>query len=173
MAWTASPSGTTEALLAVTGSGPNDVWAAGENSTVLHWSGAVWIPAAQGIAPGSAALNALYEASPNDLWAAGVGGRMWRWRGIRWEAVEAAAATESLNALWGSSAEDVWAVGGNGGSFHYDGTSWTAVRTGITKALFGLWGSGGGTCGRLATAVPSCTGTGPPGSTSPAAPMYC
>jgi len=58
--------GTTANLSAVWGSGPNDVWAVGDNGTIVRWNGAVWSPVASGTTND---LLGIWGSGPDDIWA--------------------------------------------------------------------------------------------------------
>lgn len=47
------------------GSGPNDVWAAGDNNTLLHFDGASWKPSKHG---GSGTFTGLFAVSAKEAW---------------------------------------------------------------------------------------------------------
>jgi hypothetical protein len=64
-------------LRAVAGTGPDDVWIAGDRSTLLHWDGkAIHRVATAGIDP-DAALSALVAPSAERGWVVGPTG-IWR-----------------------------------------------------------------------------------------------
>lgn len=66
--WTVSPSGVTQQLLAVTGSG-STLWAAGAGGTILKKVGAgAWTTEVSGT---TRAINALWATSTGDVWAGG------------------------------------------------------------------------------------------------------
>jgi hypothetical protein len=75
-------SGDSNVLQAVSGSGPNDVWAVGAvedgqgNFSLLaeHWNGTSWSIVRRPTIMGSGLLNAVADLSPNDVWAVGVSG---------------------------------------------------------------------------------------------------
>jgi hypothetical protein len=48
----------------------------------------------------------------------------------------------ALVAVWGSGPSDVWAVGTLGAIVHFDGRSWSASKSGSTKNLSGVAGTG-------------------------------
>lgn len=62
-------------LRGVFGFGPDDVWAVGEASTVLHWDGAVWTKLATPFDDASdrPMLHAVWGSSPSDVWIVGDG----------------------------------------------------------------------------------------------------
>jgi hypothetical protein len=48
--------------------------------------------------------------------------------------------------VWGSSSTNIWTIGAfwdfRNGSYHYDGNNWTQVPTGVSVALWDIWGTG-------------------------------
>jgi len=62
-------------LYGMFGFGPNDVWAVGEASTVLHWDGATWSKLATPFdgAADKPRLLSVWGSSPDDVWIAGHG----------------------------------------------------------------------------------------------------
>jgi len=72
-AWTSVPSGTTDFLTGVWGSGANDVWAVGGGGTIVHWDGSAWTSAS------SCARNDLtgvWGSGASAVWAVGGLGTM-------------------------------------------------------------------------------------------------
>lgn len=55
------------ALVAVWGSGPNDVWAVGSGGTAVHWDGATWTATATNV---KETLSAVWGFGGSDVWAA-------------------------------------------------------------------------------------------------------
>jgi hypothetical protein len=141
-AWTSVPSGTTNNLIGVWGSGPNDVWAVGRGGTILHWNDSAWtaVPSST-----TANLFGVWGSGPNDVWATG-GGTILHWNGSAWSSVSSGTSADLLG-VWGSGPNDVWAVGDLGGTIvHWNGSAWSSVPSGLpsgtTDYLYGVWGSG-------------------------------
>ncbi|HUS31553.1 MAG TPA: hypothetical protein VMZ53_23770 [Kofleriaceae bacterium] len=123
-------------LYAVTGSGPNDVWAVGQSGIVVHsTNGSSWTEITP--RPFSTDLFAAWSPGPNKLIACGNGvviefdGQDWSGHSI----------DGSCSGIWGSAPNDVWAVGSH--IWHYDGTTWTQLPSSpAPDGLFEIWGSG-------------------------------
>lgn len=125
----------------------NDVWAAGDDGTLVHWDGKAWshVDAAT-----RTHLAALWGSSASDLWAVGggIGGEpnLVHFDGTKWSAVDAGT-NANLSAIWGSARDDVWAAGSSGIITHYDGGHWTlsyqADQTDLI-AFYAIAGSGAG-----------------------------
>jgi hypothetical protein len=164
-AWSAPSPVTTGELAAVWGSGPDDVWTAGD-TTVLHRGAAappspdtrVDAPADAGagpcmngwcwswIAPAGAGMHAIWGATPNDIWAVGDGGRIQHFDGARWANAADLAWVGAMTGIWGSGPRDVWAVG-DVGAARWDGAAWLGASPcdpPFGVRLAGVWGSGAG-----------------------------
>jgi hypothetical protein len=65
----------TSDLYGIFGFGPNDIWAVGDASTVLHWDGASWSKVATPFdgATDKPRLLSVWGSSPGDVWIAGHG----------------------------------------------------------------------------------------------------
>jgi hypothetical protein len=122
--------GDDNSLYAVSGTGPDDVWAVGLIGTgtppiVEHWDGTEWrIVKAAGKPSRSYALVGVVAIAPDDAWAVGqsvlISGSApypaaEHWDGLRWSLTSMWAPTESTSsALFGvgaSSSSDIWGVG--------------------------------------------------------------
>ncbi len=106
---------TTQAnLFAAWGVG-DQLWAAGESGTLLHFDGAEWHEEESGT---SARLNALFGFSPSDVWAAGDEGTLLHFDGKTWSSIPIQSYGGSLRTIWGATPDDVW-FGGEQGLFHW------------------------------------------------------
>jgi hypothetical protein len=111
---------TTDALAPlrrVWGSGPGDVWAAGDDGASL-WhrlpSGA-WQEVASGLGDPTIGLAALWGSGPSDVYAGSRGGPvLLHWDGQAWSPAGEGAGLQSVTGLGGSGPGDLWVVGGNG-----------------------------------------------------------
>jgi hypothetical protein len=133
-------------LMGVWGTGPDDVWAIGDNGgTPLHWSGSGWsgvTGAGSGDYPRVGTENAIWGSGPQDIWVVGEAGAA-HWDGAQW--APAPLGEIFLSGVWGSGPDDVWAVGagmrGHPTVFHWDGAEWS-VAIQPSAELFAVWGSG-------------------------------
>lgn len=172
------------ALLSITGTSAEDVWAvgamAGDGPQVLHLDASGWTRI-----PTGTTGDLWWGWRPADgpttgsFWAVGEGGQVLRREGSTWD-VTSVEAGITLFGVWGAAEDDVWAVGGDvagplgARAFHFDGEAWTSVTlpeaAAGERALFKVWGSGsddvwicgsGGTLlhhdGSTLSAVPSPT----------------
>jgi alpha-tubulin suppressor-like RCC1 family protein len=161
-AWSVVPSpnpetgtGASDELTSISGTGPNDLWAAGffsDGSNFIamlfeHWNGTAWSFVPPPTEVGFQFADAITAIAPNDVWAVGdTGGQATvsaHWNGTAWSNVPTPflQSTNSTNFLTGVSAaagNDVWASGYegnvNGNNFrqpymlHWTGTAWKLVQ---------------------------------------------
>ena len=111
-------------LTAVSGSGPNDVWAVGGPSygsgTAVHWDGSAWNVVAN---PSPANFLAVWDVGPDDAWATtgmtDPNTAFYHWNGTAWTSAFTTAG--GWPGLWGDGSGDVgpwvpraWRSGGTG-----------------------------------------------------------
>lgn len=128
-------------VLAIGGSGPDDVWFIGDDSVqarAFHWDGSQFsvmgLPASE--------IRGVWASARDDVWAVGVQGYALRYDGADWSSEFAPSFTHDLNAVWGSASDDVIAVGSNGAVARWDGDAWTVEREIEGVELTSIWGSG-------------------------------
>jgi hypothetical protein len=143
------------ALLSVSGTAADDVWAvgaeAGKGGVVLHYDGAAWarLPSGQGYD-----LWWAHAQARDRVWISGAGATILRWDGKSFaRQTTPGLAADTVFGIWGAVADDVWAVGGRAGRYgflwHFDGSSWVSVplpddvpldAAGELPGLFKVWG---------------------------------
>ena len=134
--WSAMTSGTGERLIGVWGASSSDIYAVGDDGTILQFDGTGWSAMVSGT---SEDLHAVWGTSPSDIYAVGEVDGILHYDGTAWSQV--ASAGENLLGVWGASPSDVYAVGSFGTIVHFDGTSWTLVlRVPEIVGGFGLTG---------------------------------
>lgn len=138
LSWQKVPSATSKNLLAAWGAKANDIWASGDEGTVLHWNGSSW--SGQTIALNY--LTHLWGASSTDVWSTSGDGTMYHWNGSAWSAQGRVMQATTQWGIWGSSASDIWTVGNLGTVQHWNGSSWSSSQPGGMRALRAVWGSG-------------------------------
>jgi hypothetical protein len=117
------------ALFGVAATGPDDVWAVGQNQDpghladplILHYDGHGWAPSAVPVVAGQASLTAVACAGRDHVWAVGfelrdeggVGPLILHFDGSAWAAVEppATAARTSLQAVTALPSGEAWVAG--------------------------------------------------------------
>lgn len=135
---------TTNHLRSVWARASDDVWAVGDQGTVLHFDGVTWRAAQSGI---SDDLFGVWAAGPNDVWATGGSGNpsqdvgvILHFDGAAWSVVRRG--LKRVDAVWGSSASDVWFAGTAGTLLRWNGTMLTAVASNTTRDIVDLTGNG-------------------------------
>jgi hypothetical protein len=159
-AWSIVPgapaSASASSLNGVSGTGPSDIWAVGQNSStsfIEHWNGQSWSHVASPASePPDGQLNAVSADSPTDAWAAGsatnvnslVTPLIEHWNGTQWSvsagAINGGGRILSIAAI---SPADVWALAavgkGNPAAIeHWNGSTWSTVSLPVTATLHGL-----------------------------------
>jgi hypothetical protein len=159
--WSEMWSGTTLRLKCIWGSGPNDIFTAGDRGgyygtstgVIMHYNSSGW---SEMWSASGAGIGGVWGTGPNNVYAAAgssyVVGGLLHYDGSQWSPVHDAYAPYGFNAIWGSGPNDVFAVGGGGSISHYDGTHgdgwlgpyqvWVPMVSGTTNDLYGVWGSG-------------------------------
>lgn len=142
------------ALSGVWGSGPDDVWIVGGDTTggrAFQGSADNW--AEEDVPDGSGLLVWAYGFGPDDVFAVGRGGTALRWDGLSWATLPTGT-TEDLWGVFGFASDDLWVVGGNVGDdvpvlLHWDGSTFSPVTLMPTQnnrsatSLFKVWGVDG------------------------------
>ena len=141
-AWSEEPAAESQFNLgsSVWGSGPTDVFAAG-NDGIQHYDGQSWtlMPSSSG------AAKALWGSGPADVFAASNDG-IQHYDGQSWTLMPSS--SKAAKALWGSGPTDVFAAGRDCKISHYDGSSWSPMDAGLDPCplshgeFSGLWGTG-------------------------------
>jgi hypothetical protein len=109
--WTMVTSPTTWTLHDIFVVAPNDIWATGDDGTVVHWNGTGWA-LGQGVGLGN--LTRVWASGSSDVWVAGQIGALGHFDGKVWSPSESGSGI-TFNGLWGPGPGDVWAVGAGGG----------------------------------------------------------
>jgi hypothetical protein len=132
-------------LNGIAATGPDNVWAVGENaslgrsrSIVEHFDGRSWHKVS---VPNIGRLVGVTAATPSAAWAVGEGRKILRWDGEQW-AVQTLPKVNGieLDAVDASGPDDVWAVGTRWGAHygrnsvgnatltvHWDGSHWSVI----------------------------------------------
>ncbi len=152
--WTTVAENLPGALLAITGSSPDDVWAVGSDGDgsgpmLVHYDGAAWERRDLGF---NGDMWWVWQAGPDALFLVGAGGKVVQYTPSTGEHVDTVLDENvTLFGVWGSGPDDVYAVGGNinvseygAAVWHFDGVAWT--RTDIPSdadqavAMYKVWG---------------------------------
>ncbi|HNF98765.1 MAG TPA: protein kinase, partial [Pseudomonadota bacterium] len=122
--WADVPSGTTQVLQDMWGTGPSSLWAVGKNGTLLRWNGTAWSAAELPANASKTYLNAIWGSSAEDVWVVGKEGVIIHFDGNKWNEVPSGA-REGLKKVWGLAKDNAWAVGENGVILHWNGNDWS------------------------------------------------
>ena len=126
-------------LSAIVAISPNDVWAAGSNSSsgvlVEHWDGVSWSVISSAAFGGLGPVLGISADSSNDVWDVGDGMAL-RWNGLTWSQVPPPSFFRG-NAVTVLSPTNVWVAGSRHGEhpdaleeiLHWDGVSWSVSPT--------------------------------------------
>jgi hypothetical protein len=147
---TAQPASiTTKNLRTVWGTGPNDVWAAGDKGTVLHFDGHAWTRMPSGTEQD---LTSITGTSPTNVYITAQQGAVLHWDGKDWhqvlgETLLDGGQTTTLFHVWSTGPSDVWAVGigtGDDGGYlrRWNGTIWETQYIPGSSSLWGVGGTG-------------------------------
>ncbi len=146
------------ALLSITGTAPNDVYAVGADPHdnrgpyVIHYNGSNW----RRLDTGATGDLWWISVTPidGDFYMAGADGLILQYDppNSRFTRHTTPNAIAQLFGIWGTSASNLWAVGGDDEQravlWHYDGMMWTVqdvsgiVRQDVPTTLFKVWGTG-------------------------------
>ena len=146
-------------LYGVWTSGPDDVFAVGQDPRIVHFDGSSWTyqetncpPSSDG---GSCSFSGIWgsgsrTAGPRDVWAVGQEpgnhGIIYHYDGTSWSE-SATIASYGLNRVWGSAPDDVFVVGAPAlGTaaviMHYDGERWGEMLSPTDHILWDVHGTG-------------------------------
>lgn len=123
-------------IVAIWGTGPQNVWLAGYSGVIVRWDGEKYVKEESGV---TNAITSLWGNATNDVWAVGTAGTILHRDGNAWSQV-ASGTIKDLHSVWGTGPDDMWACGADGVIVHWDGTDWSASKSGVDSWLWGLWG---------------------------------
>ena len=126
-------------MAAVWGTDGRNVYAVGEQGTIVHFDGNAWTPVSA--VPTIQRLNGVWTDRESDVFAVGDFGTILHYDGTSWM-VQQSNVQEDLTSVWGFNGSDVYAVGLGGRILHYDGTSWTVQASPTNENLTAVTGAG-------------------------------
>lgn len=137
--WIQQSSGSTENLRAIWAADATNLWAVGDNGTILKGDGTNWTAQTSGT---TQHLRAVWGGSATNLWAVGDNGIILKGDGTNWTE-QTSGSTNPLRGIWGSSGTNIFTVGDSGTILRStNGTLWAAMTSGITTHLRAVHGSG-------------------------------
>lgn len=135
--WVSQTSGSAENLRAIWAADATNLWAVGDNGTILKGDGTTWTAQTSGT---TQHLRAVWGTSATNLWAVGDGGTVLKGDGSTWTA-QTSGTTNALRGVWGTSGTNVFAVGDGGTILRStNGTSWAATSSTTTNQLRAVHG---------------------------------
>jgi len=131
---------TDEVLFGVSAIASNDVWAVGNNGTIVHYNGIAWQTVSS---PVTANLKEVVMISPTKGWIVGDGGTILYYSNGSWQSV-ASPVTTDLHDISVSPSGEAWAVGDGGVILHYQPPATLTINydNGAPGSYFTLTGSG-------------------------------
>jgi len=137
-------------LNGVWGSSATDVFAVGDEGTILHHDGVRWVAMTSGT---SHDLQAVWGHTPGDVYAAGAAGTVLYYNGYKWTRLALGLTSEladyTYHDIWGTGWNGIYLVGGHGyqhlgGALTwYDGADWRNEFVTTPRLVFhGVWGRG-------------------------------
>ena len=160
--WYPMQTGTEEDLLCVWGSSATDVYAVGENNTIVHFDGIKWSLIENELSSEIDDLKAVWGFSANDVYVGGEGPILLNYNGLSWSKLTwecpegiSCGGNYSFDYIWGESPTDLFIVGWTGITTiwhkfnHYDGEILTPIASPYSEDyadykffdVYGLWGS--------------------------------
>ena len=137
--WLPQSSSSTENLCAIWAANATNLWAVGDNGTILKGDGTTWTAQSSGT---TEHLRAVWGTSATSVWAVGDNGVILFFNGTAW-AAQTSGTTQPLRGVWGSSGTNIFAVGDGGTILRStNGTAWSAQTSGITTQLRAVHGIG-------------------------------
>lgn len=121
-------------MLAVSGTGPNDVYVTGENTNVHRWNGSAWTTLTPGT--GTTSYLTVLAVPSSGAWVSDVmpSKQTVFWSGSSWTNKAVSAYFNSMSDVGTS---DIWGVGNSGKVAHWNGTAWSTPTTPLGTA--NLW----------------------------------
>jgi hypothetical protein len=131
-------SGTHSDLLEVWGLPPHDVFAVGNDGTILEYDGVTW----HGMdSPTSNDLTDVWGWTGDDVFAVTGIGQTLHYDGDTWS-VRTAPLLSPLTSLWGVSASEVYAAGDHRDLIRYNGSEWVVAAGPGGDKFSDIWGVG-------------------------------
>lgn len=143
--WYSMASGTVQNLNGVWGGSATDVFAVGDNGTILHYNGSTWSAMSSGT---TQALAGVWGSSGTDVYAVGAWNTVLHYNGTGWSEDANFPSGWYWHAdIGGTSASDIHVVGGgsdsvNSGStaLYFDGSNWVSRYCGGSEEILrAIW----------------------------------
>lgn len=118
--------------------GAGEVWAAGDDATLLLYANGAWQAITPSTLPPDADLRGLARDAEGNVWVVGTGGTLLERRDGVWSLVPTGLTT-SFNAVW-TRGEQVWVAGDGGVVLRRADDAWIAVDSGTSQNLIAIDG---------------------------------
>lgn len=136
-------------LHAVWGTSIDNIYAVGDDFSLLHYNGSTWSEVDTGLSIPSTSddteddFNAVWGTTPDNVFVVGDQGTVWHFDGQRWSKplLPAMYADTAFRAVWGTSKNSVFIGGEDGATMHFDGEHWIGLRATISDHLYAFWGT--------------------------------
>ena len=137
--WSTTGKPTEENLYGIWGSSGTDIFAVGDNKTIVRYDTEKGWENVSTSLP-TVNLRDVWGSSANDVYAVGEGGFIAHFNSSTWSQVTSPT-TKTLKGIWGNASNNYVAVGEDGKVVDYDGFDWSEMASGTTADLQEVWGS--------------------------------
>lgn len=137
--WSLTEETTVQAIYAMIGFAPNDVWAVGE--FISHWDGSTWTWSG-GDFNGYPTCRDAWGTAADDIYLAcsDYGGGLQHWNGTTWARVKFPTGVSPVpHIVAGSSTDDLWVLSSDWHSAHWDGMAWTRTTNVEDDSFLHAW----------------------------------
>ncbi len=124
-------------LRSIWGASDDDVWVVGKGGALYHFDGTSFEAFDSGT---RGELWDVWGTSHDDAWAVG-DSMLLHWDGRSWTPARKTVSDAALNGVWAGSGCSAWAVGDAGTVLQRDCAGWKVVPSGVSRNLYGVWGS--------------------------------
>ena len=123
---------------ALWGTSSQDLWAAGDQGTIIHFDGTAWTQMTA--SPRNDLLGIWCALNGTDRYAVGMDGTILHSQGAGWSA-QASSTNQHLFGAWGASASDVFVVGTNGTILRGGTGGWSQMTSNTAAHLNAIHGT--------------------------------
>ena len=128
--WSIQPTGTVKALRGIWGASASNVFAVGDNGTILRFNGSKWTIMNSETLENLTAVWGV--AGSSIVFAVGDNGTILRYNGKGWTVMSSTSDAKLYN-VWGTASNNVYAVGQYGALLRFNGTAWYSVDVGFNE----------------------------------------
>ncbi len=121
------------------GSSDTDLWAVGDDATLLHWDGDAWT---RTVLPAIGDLTAIWGRSAQDIWVTSTSASLLHFDGSAWSVVSASGLVEAGSAIWGGPDGVLWIGAFSGALYRGTGAPFVSISSPASGRIRRIWGSG-------------------------------